>query len=253
MISRRQFLAGSLVTGLWSVGLAGNTWGDEKLNPDHRLQIDLPVLADDPVAVPFQVSVEHPMEADHFIRFLEVTIETDPVPYKGKFVFTPANGRAWVAFQFRSGIGGAVKVVGECSRHGRFTGTREVRVVEGGCTTAPDRTVRERLGNPLIRLPRSIRPGEVVEVRTKVDHGSYTGLALNGGKFVRELPEFYVKQMLVFLDTQKISEFQMTSAVSPNPVIRFPLKVAGEGTLRVVFVNNQGQRWEATQAIQPAA
>ncbi len=253
MLNRRKFLTASLVAGLGPALFPHGTLGEGQPGLEHRPQIDLPVLGDDPVAVPLQVSVDHPMEPDHFIRSFEVSIETDPVPYKGKFLFTPGNGRAWVAFQFRSGIGGVVKVVGDCSRHGRFTGTREVRVVEGGCTTAPDKSARERLGNPIIRLPRSVRKGEVVEVRTKVDHNSYTGLALKGGRFVRESPEFYVKQMLVFLDNQKISEFQMTSAVSPNPVIRFPLKAAGEGTLRVVYVNNRGQRWEAIQAIRPVA
>ena len=253
MLNRRKFLAGSLAATLWSVACPRGSGGQEKPDSTHRPEIDLPVLADDPVAVPLQVWVDHPMEPDHVIRSLEVSIETDPVPYKGKFLFTPSNGRAWVAFQFRSGIGGVVKVVVECSRHGRFTGTREVRVAEGGCTTAPDRTARERLGNPVIRLPGSIRAGEVVEVRTKVDHNSYTGLALRNGKFVSEAPEFYLKQMLVFLDNQKVSEFQMTSAVSPNPVIRFPLKVTGAGTLRVVFINNQGQRWEAARAVRPAA
>ncbi len=246
-------MTGSVVAGLWSVVLPRVARGQQKSDLTHRPQIDLPVLADDPVAVPLQISVDHPMEPEHFIRSLAVSLETDPVPYKGTFLFTPANGRACVTFQFRSGIGGVVKVAGECTRHGRFTGSREVRVVEGGCTTAPDRTARERLGNPMIRLPRSLRAGEVVEVRTKLDHNSYTGLALKNGRFVRELPEFYVKQMLVFLDDQKISEFQMTSAVSPNPLIRFPLKVRGAGTLRVVFVNNQGLRWEAVEPVRPAA
>jgi len=113
-------------------------------------------------------------------------------------------------------------------------------------------TVRERIGNPQIRLPRSFRPGEVVEVRARLDHASYTGLALKGGKFVRELPEFYVTQMVVYVDDQKVSEFEMTSGVSPNPLIRFPLKVGGGGTLRVVFVNSEGRRWEATQPLRPA-
>jgi hypothetical protein len=56
--------------------------------------------------------------------------------------------------------------------------------------------------------------------------------------------------MLVFLDDHKISEFQMTSAVSANPLIRFSLKTMRSGTLRVVFVNNEGQRWEATQPLR---
>lgn len=252
MISRRRFLVGSLAVGLDPLSLAERSSGQGRPDAAHSARIELPVLADDPAAVPFQVSVDHPMEPDHFIRSLEVTLETDPVPRKGKFSFTPTNGRAWLAFQFRSGIGGIVRVVGECTRHGRFVATRDVRVTEGGCATTPDRAVRERIGNPQIRLPRSFRPGDVVEVRTRLDHASYTGLALKGDTFVRELPEFYITQMLVYVDDQQVSEFEMTSAVSPNPLIRFPLTVGGGGTLRVVFVNSAGRRWEATQPLKPA-
>ena len=202
MISRRGFLVGSLAVGLTPLVLPERSSGQGTPDAAHTPRIELPVLADDPAAVPFRVSLDHPMEPDHFIRSLEVTLETDPVPRKGKFRFTPANGRAWVAFQFRSGIGGVVRVVGECTRHGRFVATRDVRVTEGGCATTPDRTVRERIGNPQVRLPRSFRSGDVVEVRTRLDHASYTGLALKGGRFVRELPEFYVTQMLVYVGDQ---------------------------------------------------
>jgi hypothetical protein len=42
----------------------------------------------------------------------------------------------------------------------------------------------------------------------------------------------------------------MTSAVSPHPVIRFPIRATRTGTLRVVFVNNEGQRWEVSQPLK---
>ncbi len=245
-LSRRAFLVGAGLSLLSPEGGRAQPQSDR----DHRVDFDLPILAEAPTAVPIQVGVEHPMEPDHFIRSIAVSLDRDPVPYKGKFLFGPGNGRAWVAFQMRSGAGGLVAATAECSRHGSFMATKEVRVVDGGCTTAPEKVARERLGNPMLRLPRSIKPGEIVEVRTKVDHSSHTGLALRNGKFVRESPEFYVKQMLVYLDEQQISEFQMTSAVSPNPLIRFPLKVTRSGVLRVVFVNSEGQRWEVSQTLR---
>lgn len=220
------------------------------LEREHRVEVDLPILAEEPTAVPIQVWTEHPMEPDHFVKSTEILLENDPVPYKGKFLFTPANGRAWVAFQMRSGSGGLVTATAECSRHGRFVGTRAVRVVAGGCTSAAEKGARDRLGNPMLRLPRSIKVGGIIEVRAKVEHNSHTGLALQNGKFVRVAPEFYVKQMLVYLDDQAISEFQMTSAVSLNPLIRFPLKVTRGGALRVVFVNSEGQWWEVSQPLR---
>jgi len=220
------------------------------LDRAHQVELDLPILAEEPTTVPIRVWTEHPMEPDHFVKSIEVVLENDPVPHKGTFRFTPSNGRAWVAFQVRSGAGGLVTATAECSRHGRFVGTRAVRVVEGGCTSVPDKVARDRLGNPMLRLPRSVKAGEVIEVRAKVEHASHTGLALKNGKFVRVAPEFYITQMVVYLDDQAISEFQMTSAVSPNPLIRFPLKVTRGGALRVVFVNNEGQRWEVSQPLR---
>jgi predicted secreted protein len=70
---------------------------------EHQLRIEVPILAEDATAVPVQVSVDHPIEPDHHIKSIEIALDKDPVPYKGKFLFTPANGRAWVAFPMRSG------------------------------------------------------------------------------------------------------------------------------------------------------
>ncbi len=243
--SRRAFLLG----GAFTIVAPSRVYGQPDPDREHRPVIDAPILAEDPSAVPLQVSLNHLMEPEHFIRSIEIRLDNDPVPYKGTFFFTPMNGQAAVAFSLRSGAGGLLKATAECSRHGRFVATREIRVTEGGCA-GPQDTTRDRLGNPRIRLPESIKAGEVVQVRAKVDHNSYTGLLLKGGKYVREAPEFYVKQMLIFFDDQKVSEFQMTSAVSANPLIRFPLKVTRRGTLHVVFTNTEGQRWETSQQIR---
>jgi hypothetical protein len=40
--------------------------------------------------------------------------------------------------------------------------------------------------------------------------------------------------------------------VSPNPLIRFTVKVPGPGTLRVLWKNSEGQSWEAAQPLKPA-
>ena len=243
--TRRTFLVG----GTFFILTPRSAHAQSTLENEHRPIIDAPTLSEDPGAVPLQISVNHPMEADHFIRSIEIRLDKDPVPYKGKLLFTPANGWAAVAFQMRSGAGGVLRATAECSRHGRFVSTKEIRVTEGGCA-GPAETTRDRLGNPRIYVPESIRSGEVVQVRAKVDHNSYTGLVLKDGKYVREAPEFYVKQMLVSFDDQPVSEFQMTSAVSANPLIRFPFKVTRSGTLRVVFINNEGQRWEASRSLR---
>ena len=249
--TRRVLLLGGLGGLTWAVaGPSGRAWAQAALEREHAPRLEMPILAEDSAAVPVQVSVEHPMEPDHFIRSIEITLDKDPVPWKGKFNFTPGNGRAWAAFTMRSGTGGMVRAVAECSKHGRFIGTREVRVAEGGCATGGAPIDRTRIGNPQLRLPSSLKAGQIVEARTKVDHDSSTGLVMRAGKIVREQPEFYVKDMQVFLDAEKICEFQLGSAISANPLIRFPLKITRSGMVKVVFVNSEGKRWETSQPIR---
>ena len=217
----------------------------------HQPKLELPLLAENPTAVPVRVSVDHPMEPDHFIRSIEIVLDKDPVPHKGTYRFTPANGQAWVAFPMRSGAGGVVRASAECSQHGRFVATREIRVASDGCATLPDTIDKDRPGNPRLRLAGPPRLGEVIEVRTKIDHDSDTGLSLRGATYVRERPEFFIRQIRVYFERELISEFRLTPAVSPNPLIRFPLKLTRAGTLRVVFVNNEGRQWEVAEAIHP--
>jgi desulfoferrodoxin (superoxide reductase-like protein) len=250
LLNRRAVLRATLL-GVGACLLRPGLGAARGVEREHQPRLDLPILAEDPTAVPVVAWVDHPMEPDHFITSIEVTLETDPVARKGVFLFTPANGRARVAFQMRSGVGGLVKVTAECSRHGRFVGTREVRVAADGCTSPPDKVTKDRIGNPVLRVPGSFTVGEVIEVRAKIDHPSDTGLAFKDGKFVLERPEFFVTQMRVSFDGQLISDFRLTSAVSPNPLIRFPLKVTGTGALEVGFVNNEGKEWQVGRIIRP--
>lgn len=215
----------------------------------HQPVLDVPRLAEDPTAVPVRVSVDHPMDPDHFIESVEIVLDADPVPHKGTYRLTPGNGRARLAFPMRSGTGGLLRAVAICNRHGRFIATREMRVGGDGCAVESDGP-RARPGNPRIRVVGTPKPGEVVDVAVKLDHESDTGLRLKDGKYTRVRSEYFVKEMQVFLENQRISDFRLTSALSSNAILRFPIRVPGASTLRVVVVNSEGRRWEATERIR---
>jgi desulfoferrodoxin (superoxide reductase-like protein) len=211
--------------------------------------LDVPNLAENPTAVPVRVAVDHPMERDHFIESVELILDADPVAHKGTYRFTPANGRARVSFPMRSGTGGLLKAIATCTRHGPFVATRALRVGGDGCAVESDGP-RARPGNPRIRVTGSPKVGAVVDVAVKLDHESDTGLRSRDGKYTRVRPEFFVRALQVFLGGEQISEFRLTSALSSNAIVRFPVKVTGTSTLRVVIVNSEGRRWEATAPIR---
>jgi len=232
-------------------GTAAAQGAGRPVPPDapHRVQIDVPILADDPVSVPLTVSVDHPMEPDHYVRSLEVTLDTDPVPRKGTFRFTPLSGRASVAYQMRSGQGGELRVVAECTRHGRFEARQPVRVAAGGCAVPPGSAAREGGGTPSVRLDGRAKAGEAVPLWASLTHSSHTGLSEKQGQFRQERPPFFVERMTVFVGDQKASEFVLTSAASPDPKLRCFVRAGPGQSVRVVFVNNRGQQWEASQRV----
>jgi sulfur-oxidizing protein SoxY len=219
------------------------------LDAAHRIQVDAPILADDPVAVPLTVSVDHPMEPDHFVRRLEVSLPTDPVPEKGTFHFTPRSGRASVAYQMRSGQGGELRVVAECTRHGRFESRQLVRVAPGGCAVPAGSPTRERGSSPSLRAGARGKPDGVVPVWATLKHTSHTGLAEKKGGLTREREPYFVERLTVVVGDDRVSEFVLTPAVSPDPKLRFFVRAELGQTLRVVFVNNRGERWEASQRL----
>lgn len=221
--------------------------------PDHRPHVEVPILAENPAAVPVRLSVEHPMDLAHHIRSIELVLDGDPLPDKGTFRFTPLAGAARVAFPMRSGRGGLLRATAECSRHGRSVTPRALRVAGDGCAETHGAPTRERAGNPRLRVPPPARPGETVEVLARLEHDSDTGLVLRAGRHVRERPEYFVKSMRVFLDGEPVVDFRFSAALSPNPVIGFPVRIARTGTLRIVFVDSEGQRWEAAERVVASA
>ena len=112
-----------------------------------------------------------------------------------------------------------------------------------------ERASRGRPGNVRLKIAPPRRIGDVVEVRTKIDYASDTGLTLKAGAYVRERREVFVRQLRVYFDHELVSEFMLTSAISSNPILRFPFRVNRAGTLRVVFVDHEDSRWEAAERV----
>jgi len=103
---------------------------------------------------------------------------------------------------------------------------------------------------PRIRVPRRIKKGDLIEVRVKVQHNSYTGLAIKDGKYVADKKPYYLSKMEVFYGSDVLSTYEMTSATSPSPLIRFKMIADKEAPMRVVFTNSEGKVKEATTKLK---
>lgn len=275
-LSRRGFLGlASAAVGLMGVWGIRRAWPDtlgrgpladhpDLLSPSQQLHLPvlkLPTVTTNGAKVPIVVEMRHPMEPDHYITSVHVVNERDPVPLKGTFHFTPANGQVYLAFQARLDQGASkVSATAECNLHGSSSTTRSIDIPSGagGCAApAPPlgRTSGDEVLHPRIRIPVMVERGwirrnEIIHIQLKMRHPSRTGLVRRDGKFVQESEPFYLKDMEVFYGDERVSRFALTPALSDDPFITFKLRASREGPLRVLVTNNRGQRFEAVEQIR---
>ncbi len=275
-LSRRGFLGlASAAVGLVGVWGIRPAWPDtdgrglraadpDLVSPSDQLHLPLfklPAFTSNGDKVPIVVEMRHPMEPAHYVTSVQVVNERDPVPLKGVFHFTPANGQIYLAFQARMDQGvSKVVATAECNIHGSSSAARSIEIPSGagGCAAPGPPLVRigsDEILPPRIRLPELVKRGwirrdEVIHVQLMMRHPSRTGLARRDGKFVQGSEPFYLTEMEVFYGDERVSRFEMTPALSDDPFITFKLRARREGLLRILLTNSRGQRFEATQQIR---
>ncbi len=134
-LSRRDFLGlTSGVVGLWiprawAAPPAHDSPLPSPFEREHLPLLQLPAVAKNGAKVPIVVEMAHPMSPDHYIASVQVVNRRDPIPLKGTFHFTPANGRVYLAFQARMHHGASeVSVTAECNRHGKWSTSRPITI-----------------------------------------------------------------------------------------------------------------------------
>jgi hypothetical protein len=112
----------------------------------------------------------------------------------------------------------------------------------------------EKLKPPRMRVGRNIKQDETFKVKVRFEHRSFTGLGQVDTEtkpmFNRAVPVTFLRNMLVYYGEDLVSRFSMTSAIADSPLFTFKLKATKEEPVKVVFIDNTGERWEAVEDIK---
>ena len=107
---------------------------------------------------------------------------------------------------------------------------------------------------PRMRIGKRIKEGEVFKVKVRFEHPSFTGLGQvdteSDPMFNRAVPVSFIRNMLVYYGDDLVSRFSMTSAIADNPLFTFKLKATKEAPVKVVFIDNAGERWESSSDVK---
>ena len=108
----------------------------------------------------------------------------------------------------------------------------------------------DRIRPPRMRMARRIKKGDIIKIKVKFNHPSFTGLGRvdpeSEPSFNRANPVTFIRNMFVYYDDELVTRFRMSSAISDDPLFSFKLKADKEAPVKVVFVDNHGKRWESS-------
>lgn len=105
------------------------------------------------------------------------------------------------------------------------------------------------VGRVNIRLPSSIRQGEVIRVRTLVIHPMEIVQRDKANKIIPRNYHF-IHTMTVVYNGKEVMRTELTQGVSQNPSITFPLRVDKPGKLTVSYADTNGKTYEASAEIK---
>ncbi len=95
------------------------------------------------------------------------------------------------------------------------------------------------LTKPRVKLPETIKAGDVISVRVVVTHVMETGNRKDqdGKPIARNVINSFTAK---FADAV-VFKASMGSGISANPYIVFPLRVSSPGTLELTWVDDEGK------------
>ena len=102
------------------------------------------------------------------------------------------------------------------------------------------------LATPRIRAPRSARPGEVVEIRTLIEHPMETGLRQQGA---RSVPRDMLNRLTVRVNGAVALQAELRNGTAANPYHVFFLRLDRTSELDFTWTDEAGRSARATTRI----
>ena len=104
------------------------------------------------------------------------------------------------------------------------------------------------IGKVRIRVPSSIKQGDVVRVRALVIHPMEV-VQRRDGKPVDKNYHF-IYRVVVTYNGREILEAETTQSVSENPFLTFTFRATEPGTLKITFLDTHGGKFEGTAEVK---
>jgi sulfur-oxidizing protein SoxZ len=104
------------------------------------------------------------------------------------------------------------------------------------------------IGKVRVRIPSTIKPGDIVRVRTLVIHPMERVERDKQGQIIDRNYNYVTKVSATYLGREVVA-FHTTQAISENPFFSFAFKATEPGLLKITFTDTHGGSYEGTVEI----
>ena len=104
------------------------------------------------------------------------------------------------------------------------------------------------IGRVRMRIPSSIKAGDLVKVRVLVIHPMEI-VQRKDGKPVDKNYHFINRVLVTYLG-REIAQFETSQSISENPFFTFAVRATEPGQLKVTFLDTRGGKYEGTADIK---
>ncbi|BCD67158.1 thiosulfate oxidation carrier complex protein SoxZ [Nitratiruptor sp. YY09-18] len=64
-------------------------------------------------------------------------------------------------------------------------------------------------------------------------------------------PRFFVEELKILYNGKEVCSFDFEVSASPNPKVKFPLKITAPGEVKAIWIDNLGNKFEKVAKISP--
>lgn len=100
------------------------------------------------------------------------------------------------------------------------------------------------IGRAVVRVPNTVKKGEVFKVQMVITHPMETGLRKDP-KTGETIPAHYITKVEFYFGESKVATLLTGPGISANPYFSVGVKAEKSGTLVVKYEDNKGGKWEA--------
>jgi sulfur-oxidizing protein SoxZ len=101
--------------------------------------------------------------------------------------------------------------------------------------------------DPRIKLPDTIKAGDVVEVKTLVRHVMETGNRHD--KNGNQIPRDIINTFIAKFNGNEIFRAEFGPGISANPYLAFQMRAQGPGNIEITWIDDHGTATVATAAL----